>query len=500
MELPLYVYLLLAFLLLLLNAFFVLAEFAAVKMRATRIEELVDQGNPRAKLVQNIQAHLDEYLSVCQVGITFSSIGLGFVGEPAFARMLEPILGSWAWAHAVAITMAYVVVSYLHILLGELIPKSLAIRRTEGAVLMTAMPLRFFRTIFYVPLVVLNGSANFLLRLFGVTARLRDARHTEDELKIILARSQTMGMMSFRRLLLLENVFDLGDLTVRDAMRSRDDVKVLQADGSWEDNRKIIRQFRLSRYPLVDGKAALPLGVIHVKDLLYEEPDRLATVDLKSLARPITTTREDTPLESLLANLQRNRGHLAIVLDRKGNWTGFITLEDIIEEIIGTVEDEFEVEPPLTLADSLTAGRVVLDIQASSIEDAIQKTILSVPAGELPLPPGKIAHAIIERERAMTTYLGRGLATPHARMAGLEKPVVLFSRSEEGIPVPGRDEKVHLLFTLLTPARSPRVQARLLARIGGLMDSEFVEDRLREAKTIQEVLEAVRAGDPVALS
>ena len=109
MELPLYVYLLLAFLLLLLNAFFVLAEFAAVKMRATRIEELVDQGNPRAKLVQNIQAHLDEYLSVCQVGITFSSIGLGFVGEPAFARMLEPILGSWAWAHAVAITMAYVV-------------------------------------------------------------------------------------------------------------------------------------------------------------------------------------------------------------------------------------------------------------------------------------------------------------------------------------------------------------------------------------------------------
>ena len=486
-------------LLLLLNGFLVLAEFAMVKTRPSRIEELVDQGNAKAVAVQHIQNNMDEYLSVCQVGITFASIGLGFAGEHSFAALLKPMLGSWA-SHAVAITMAYILISFLHILLGELVPKSLAIRRSDGAALFMARPLKFFRTIFYVPLVVLNGSANLVLRLIGVRGKVHDPRHSEAEIRIILARSQSMGMMSFRRLLLIENVLDLGNLKARDAMKPRDAAKVVRTSAPWEENWKVINETRLSRYPLVDGKEDMPLGVIHVKDLLYEGRERLPNVDLRELARPAATTYEDTSLESLLADLQRRRGHLVIVLDKDDRWTGFITLEDIIEEIVGTIEDEFEVEPPLFLADALTTGRIVLDLKASSMDAAVREAIGRVPAAELPASAEKITEAVLERESKMPTYLGRGLAIPHARLEGLAKPFLVFARSDKGIPVTGSVDKARLLFILLSPVGTPKVQARLLTRIGGLMDSEYVEERLTEAKSPQAILEAIKAGDPAALS
>jgi len=486
------VYLLLAVLLLLLNAFFVLAEFAAVKMRPTRVEQLVDEGNARAKLVQHVQVRLDEYLSVCQVGITFASIGLGFVGEPAFARLIVAATGlDTPAAHKIAVTVSYLLVSFLHILLGELVPKSLAIRRAEGAALWTALPLKVFRVLFYVPLVLLNGSANLILRLVGIGRTAREDDHSEEELKIILARSQRTGLMSFRRLLFLENIFDLGDVRVRDAMLPRDSVKVLRAGQPWEENLRVIRESRFSRYPLMDGED-LPAGVVHVKDLFFAggEPD------LRKHARPYITTTEDAPLENLLAELQRHRGHLAMVKNPEGRWSGFISLEDIVEEIIGTIEDEFEVEPKIHLSDAITPGRAILGIEASSLEELVGQAFGRVPREELPLPQERIVKAVLERERAMSTYLGRGLAIPHARLEGIERPALVFARSESGVPVAGRDEKAHLAFILLTPAGSPRVQARLLARICSLIDSEYVDEQLRNAETPQAVVEAIRAAEP----
>ena len=172
---------------------------------------------------------------------------------------------------------------------------------------------------------------------------------------------------------------------------------------------------------------------------------------------------------------------------------------DIIEEIVGAIEDEFESEPPLFLADSLSLGRIVLGIHAKSILGAIAEIVSTLPEGELPFPAARIQKAVEERERLMSTYLGRGLAGPHARLEGLKKPVLVFARSDEGIPVEGWDEKAHLLFLILTPAENPRVQARLLARIGGLMESDFVVERLEEATSAQDILDAIRAGDPVSL-
>lgn len=493
-------YLLLAALLLFLNAFFVLAEFAAVKMRPSRVQALVDQGNARARIVQHVQARVDEYLSVCQVGITFASIGLGFVGEPAIAQMIVALTGaSSTAAHRIAVGVAYLLVSFLHILVGELIPKSLAIRRTEHAALLTALPLKVFRWIFYPPLVILNGAANAALALFGLPRTVREPEHTEEELKILLAQSQTSGLLSFRRLLLLENIFDLGELRVRDAMRPRDAVKVLRAGVPWEENFRVLRETRFSRYPLLDG-GDMPIGILHVKDLLYEGPEKWPTVDLRTIARPYVTTSEDVPLENLLGEFQRQRVHLAIVRNAEGRWTGFLSLEDLIEEILGTIEDEFEVEPPIALADALTPGRVILDLEASSLEEVIGQAFGRIRAEELPLPRERMVKAVLDRERAMSTYLGRGLAVPHARLEGLDRPVLLFVRPGGGVPVQGRDERARLIFILMTPAGAPRVQVRLLARICGFLDSEYVTERLLEARTPAEIVEAVRAAEPLAVS
>jgi CBS domain containing-hemolysin-like protein len=490
------IYLLLAVLLLALNAFFVLAEFAAVKLRASRIETLVSEGHPRAKALQNIHEHLDEYLSVCQVGITFASIGLGFVGEPSIAGLLMRVTG-WgsAAAHTVATGVAYILVSFLHILLGELVPKSIAIRRNEASAQWTAAPLVFFHKLFYLPLVVLNGSANFVLRLFGI-ALAKDDDHSEEELRIILAKSQTAGVMSFRRLLLLENIFDLAEVKVRDAMRTRDAAKVLRIGTSWEENLKIVRDSKLSRYPIVDG-GEMPIGIVHVKDLFYAGG---AEPDLRKLARPFVTAVEDAPLESLLGEMQKNRVHLAIVRNAEGKWTGLISLEDVLEEITGSIEDEFETEPQYHLSDALTPARVVLDVEADSLEEAIGQTFGRLEQADLPLPKEKIVPAVLDRERAMSTYLGNGLAVPHARLDKLEKPAVVFARSTPGIPVKGREDRAHLLFILLTPLGNPRVQVRLLSRVAAIVGSEYVGERLRQADSKAGVVEAVRAAEQVTLS
>lgn len=491
------IYLLVTVLLLLLNAFFVLAEFSAIRLRPTRVEELIAQGNKTAKFVQHVQSNLDDYLPVFQVGITLASIALGFVGQAMAGEFVQNLLGiNSRAASVITFVVEYGMISFLHVLLGELLPKQIAIRKTERAALLASRPLMIFRGLLLVPIWILNGSARFLLRLLGLSTGVKEERQSEDELRIILAKHQSTGLMSFRRLLFLENIFDLSDVKVRDAMRGRDGVKVLRVGAPWEENFKVIRDSRLSRFPLL-GDAEFPLGIVHIKDVLFEGPEKMAAVDLRKVARPYLTAVEDMPLENLLGDFQRQRGHLAVVKSAEGKWAGIISLEDIIEEVVGTIEDEFESEPRIFMADALTPGRVVMGIDASSLEEAIGQVFGRVAATELPLPVDRIVKAVLERERAMSTYLGNGLAIPHARLEGIERPVLLFGRSDSGIPIKGREDKAHFIFVLLTPSGSPRVQVRLLARICGLIDSEYVVERLRKAETHAAVVEAIRAAEPM---
>ena len=495
------VLLLVSLLLLMLNAFFVLAEFASVKVRPTRVEELVDDGDRRAKMLQHIQQHLDEYLSVCQVGITFASIGLGFAGKPAFEILVRaPLtwlgLASPAVIQASAVTMAYLLVSFLHILLGELVPKSIAIRRAEASGLWIALPLRVCHFVFFVPLWILNTSSNAILRLFGLATPLKDPAHSEDEIRIILERSQSTGLMSLRRLLLMENVFDLGGLKVRDAMKPPPAVKVLNRDAPWAENLALIRESKFSRFPVIATGQDLPLGIVHVKDVLHLELNKQAAPDLTAILRPYLKVTDDLPLEHLLAELQRHRRRVAIVVDRKGQWTGFITLEDVIEEIIGSVEDEFEKEPPLFLADVMATTRMVFDVRAANIFEAIPQILGRVDAAELPAPRERIIRAVLDRERDISTYLGHGVAVPHARLEGLDRPLIIFAQSPSGVSATGATERIHLFFLLLTPQAAPQFQVRLLARIAGVLQSEYVVERLRESRNPQELLDLIRAADP----
>lgn len=493
-----------ALLLLLVNIFFVLAEFAAVKLRGSRVEELIDQGHPRAPLAKRVHEHLDEYLSVVQVGITFASIALGAVGEKLAAELLLPLVqwtgaASAVVAHSISTILGIIFVSAVHILIGEQVPKLLAVRYADRIALATAAPLVWCRALFRPALWVLNGSAQQIIRWMGLPKPRNDEMHSEDEIRIILDRSQEGGMMSFRRLLFIENIFDLDDLKVKDAMRGRSSVRVLDARQPWAENEKIVRASRFSRFPLMIDDSGRPAGFVHVKDLFYscaagQEPD------LRQAMRPAHTVPDAAPLESVLSEMQRKRQQIALVVDAKGQWSGLLSFEDIVEEIIGTVTDEFETDPPVLLGEVLSPGRVVLGVEGHGMPEALRAAFARVSPADLPMPAEQIVRAILERERLAPTYLGRGLALPHARLKDLDRPVLLFARSEAGIPLQGQKDRAFLLFILLTPAGQPRVHQKLQARIANLLEaSDYVVERLREAETGQEIIDVIRTGEQTAI-
>lgn len=484
-------------LLLALNAFFVLAEFSIVKVRPTRVAELMDHGPASAHLLHKIQANLDEYLGVCQVGITLASVALGMVGNSAidvFLGLEQPSV----LRRTMAIGVSYVVVSGSHILLGELVPKSIAIRLTERSALACAVPLSYFRQLFFPVLWILNILTQWTLRLISLRDAEKEDPHSEEELRIILEDSQERGVLSFRRLLFMENVFDFGELSVRDAMRSRSTVRCLVADRSFAENLELVRSSRFTRYPLIAAEHDRPIGLVHLKDLVLRTS--VTPPDLRAIVRPILSTIESTPLESLLSEMQRRRIHAAFVNSSDGDWTGFITLEDIVEELVGTINDEFDDEEPVRLADTLAIDQIFLGVEAGSPMEAVRLALGHVPPERLSVPVSQLIEALEHREQLIGTYVGHGIAMPHARLNGLTRPSVMILRSTNGIPCSGSNELAYLLFVLMTPAGQPRVHLRLQSTIAGILhESEFVKDRLLTAVTREEILEAIRTGEQAAL-
>jgi len=354
--------------------------------------------------------------------------------------------------------------------------------------------------VYKVPIGVSLGLIVVILLICVIVSLLRPRRA---DLKMLFERTEKLGLIPFRRLLLIENIIDLGDLKVRDAMRRKLGVHVLRLDLPWADNLKLISDTHFSRYPLVERQGGKPIGVIHVKNIPFADPpDTLTGERLKTLARPPLEMPEDLPLEEALARFQRHYRKMAGVVNARGEWTGILTNEDVLEEIVGRIGDEFDAareEFRVSIGDALTPGRVVLDVQAASIHGAIDKIVAAIPRHELPADPQIILRAVHEREQAMPTYLGKGLALPHGRLDQLERPVLLFARSAEGVPVENSTERAEIFFVLLTPAGMARIQPRLLADIVGMIESEYVTDRLREATSPEELIEVVRAAQQVVL-
>ncbi len=498
-------YLFVALILILLNAFFVLAEFSMVKIRPTQIDPLVARGHHGAKRVRRIIDHLDEYLSVCQVGITLTSIGLGFVGEPAFAELFHPLFaGLGAWSEAVTKTVSvacgFVLVSYLHIVVGELIPKTVAIRITEKAVFWVALPIIWCRWAFVAPIWLLNTTVNLVLWPFRLSVPASHTLVTDAEFRAILDQSEAGGMMSFRRLLFMENVLDLGSLTVRNAMQVKSKVQVLRPGMAWDAVHALVGRFRYSRYPLVAAGSHEPLGVVHVKDLYAAHLADPENLDLETLARPGLAATDQDPLEHLLGQMQRTGNHVALVRDAAGRWIGMVTLEDVLEEVVGTIEEEYPVEPPVTIAEFLKESHVLLDIEGGTLEDVLRAALGRLPAAELPAGRSTLLARILERERQAPSALSHHLAIPHGRIEGLVRPLVVVVRPREPLPVAGRSEPTKVLFVLVTPAESPRIHQVLLSHIAGLYESDFFEDRIYEAVDAAELYSVIVTAEQTVLS
>ncbi len=334
-----------------LNGFFVAAEFALVKVRASQLEALEADGNRRAGTARKAVEHLDAYLSATQLGITLSSLGLGWVGEPYLAHMLQPFffrfgVESEAIVRTASFIMAFSAITFLHIVLGELAPKSLAIRKPVGVTLWVSAPLGWFYVLFKPAIWFLNGTANWLLKsVFRIQpASEHELAHSQEELRLILAESADAREVSAIGKDLLINALDLQNRVVRDITTPRGDVLFLDADDSFEENVKRALESRHTRFPLCREHLDETIGLVHIKDLLrlMREPK----ADITSIKRELHNVPEMMPLEKLLSFFLARHAHLALVVDEFGGTAGIVTLDNVLEEIVGDIHDEFDAEKP----------------------------------------------------------------------------------------------------------------------------------------------------------
>ena len=344
--------LLLAFFLVVLNGVFVAAEFAFVKIRPTRVNALVDRGKPGAGLVQDAIENLDGYLAVSQLGITLSSLGLGWIGEPAVAALIDPVLGQLLPAglvHLVAFALGFSFITFLHVVFGELAPKTFAIQEAERIALLVAPFMKFCYYLFLPGLVVFNGTANYFTSLVGVSPASEGGEtHTEEEIRMILSRSEETGHVDLEEVEMIESVFDLGDTLAREIMVPRPDVETVPATMALSELRTVVGTGTYTRYIVLDEEGDQPVGFVHAKDILQAsetEADHDA-VTARDLAREASLVPETARLDTILSEFQTHRsGHIAVVIDEWGAFEGILTLEDVLEEIVGDIRDEFDTVP-----------------------------------------------------------------------------------------------------------------------------------------------------------
>ena len=343
---------LVVFLLVFGNAFFVAAEFSIVKMRSSRLDVLIAEGNRRASYAKKLADRLDVALSVTQLGITIVSLGLGWLGEPVVASLLHPAF-SWfgvpeSAVETVSFAIAFFLITSLHIVGGELIPKNVAIRKVESVALTVALPLLVFQRIMYPFVWLLNHVANWAEERMGfsVVTKEEDVAHTEEEIRVLMEESHRQGFIDKTELEFVDNVFDFADLSVREIMIPRTDMVCLDLEDSLEESIETAMEERLTRYPICDGGKDNVIGFLHIKDFLQTLYKKEAP-DLRKLARHALVVPEAMAVSRLLQTMQQERSQLAIVVDEYGGTAGMVTIEDVIEEIVGDIQDEFDTDRPL---------------------------------------------------------------------------------------------------------------------------------------------------------
>ena len=335
-----------------LNGFFVAAEFALVKVRASQLDALVEEGHRGAKTAQHVVGKLDSYLSACQLGITLASLALGALGEPYLAAMISPVFAklgvtSEAFIRSVSFILAFTVITSIHITLGEQVPKILAIRKPLPSAIWVAAPLRWFGTLLRPAIWFLNGVSNWMLRrLFSVEpASEHELAHSEEELRMIFTESANAKEVSPLGKELLINALDLRERVVRDIHTPRGSVVFLNTEDSFDENMKHAEESRHTRFPLCRGHLDDTLGLVHIKDLLKLLREG-GSPNVESIRRELHTVPEMMPLEKLLNFFLKNHTHIALVVDEYGGAVGIVTLDNVLEELVGEIQDEFDTSKP----------------------------------------------------------------------------------------------------------------------------------------------------------
>ena len=335
--------------LLFVNGFFVAAEFALVKVRKTRLEQLSNEGNSNAKKALKLVEETNKMLAAAQLGVTIASIALGWVAESTIVQLIEPIIkvlplsNTMITAHVVAVPISFVLVTYFHVLLGEQLPKCFALRHTDSLALLVATPMDMFITLFKPFVWLLMVSGDKILCAFHVSSEDASLVHSTEELDMLVDASYNEGVLNETEAEMLHNMFKFSDLMAKQVMIPRTDMMCIPSDITYEELTKFTLENQYTRYPVYEENIDKILGFIHVKDL-YSLSMNKEEYSIKKIIRPLILVPETMTLDNLIIEFKKSHGQMAVVIDEFGGTSGLITLEDVLEEIIGEVQDEFDEE------------------------------------------------------------------------------------------------------------------------------------------------------------
>lgn len=332
------------------TAFFVSYEFAIVKVRGTRIDQLVAEGNKNAIAAKTIITNLDEYLSACQLGITVTALGLGWLGEPTVERLLHPLFNQISMPESAASILSFIIafssVTFIHVVVGELAPKTVAIQKAEAVTLLMARPMIIFYKIMYPFIKVLNGSARGLVGIFGIKpASEHENAHSEEELQLIISESYKSGEINQSEYKYVNKIFEFDDRLAKEIMVPRTEIVAFDQSLTLQECLEIVKQENYTRYPVIDGEKDNIVGMLNMKEVLTEYiSGKSLDTSISEYVRPVIQVIESIAIHDLLVKMQKDRVHMAILMDEYGGTAGLVTVEDILEEIVGEIRDEFDAD------------------------------------------------------------------------------------------------------------------------------------------------------------
>jgi CBS domain containing-hemolysin-like protein len=332
------------------TAFFVSYEFAIVKVRSTRIDQLVAEGNKNAIAAKTIITNLDEYLSACQLGITVTALGLGWLGEPTVERLLHPLFNQLSMPESAASILSFIIafssVTFIHVVVGELAPKTVAIQKAEAVTLLMARPMIIFYKIMYPFIKILNGSARGLVGIFGLKpASEHENAHSEEELQLIISESYKSGEINQSEYKYVNKIFEFDDRLAKEIMVPRTEIVAFDQSLTLEECLEIVKQENYTRYPVIDGEKDNIVGMLNMKEVLTEYiSGKSLDTSISEYVRPVIQVIESIAIHDLLVKMQKDRVHMAILMDEYGGTAGLVTVEDILEEIVGEIRDEFDAD------------------------------------------------------------------------------------------------------------------------------------------------------------